>query len=620
MPKVLITVSSNELEASAMLTAEGRRAQGITPQEILDALKAKGVVYGIDETAVGALAESAATASRVCVARGTQPTRGKPAEVEVQFQENALVRAGQTLAILHAAEPAAPGRTVCGKKLPAPKVPERPVPAGENVEFSEEDRTLRACTPGYVATENHRIRVEPLVRLSDDRRMAAVRMYPHNGGAAGLTVADLEGLLREAGVVHGVHQAALQAVLGMLVSADGPTDWCLVAKGSDPIDGEDATLEFLVDAEAHAGLEMEDGRIDYRQRRESTPVTAGDLLVRKRPATAGTPGQTVTGEVLSPRPGQDRDVLVGENVQASPDGLTYTAAIDGMVLRDGDGIRVVNLLEVKGDVDFSTGSLNLEKSGVIVRGAIRSTFSVKAKDTVVVEDSIEDAIVESAADIDVAKGIVQGKLGSVTAGGCVRAAFAQNAEVLAGDSIEIRDSAFHSLLVAKNVVSVRQGKGVLVGGHTVAGQRIEVRVAGSKANTQTVLQVGLDYEAVKTLDQELQSVERGMAKVIGAGGDNLARYAKPGGAAPKDPRIRELLDAWRELEAKKQKLLSKRAGLLEEHAAEMGDDAVIVVGEIAHRGVKMIIGNASLQITDTVHGGGRFMYDSESGGIRRMDA
>ncbi len=52
----------------------------------------------------------------------------------------------------------------------------------------------------------------------------------------------------------------------------------------------------------------------------------------------------------------------------------------------------------------------------------------------------------------------------------------------------------------------------------------------------------------------------------------------------------------------------------------MGADAVIVVGEIVHHGVQMIIGNASLHITDTVHGGGRFVYDSESGGIRRMDA
>ncbi|MHC4106984.1 MAG: FapA family protein, partial [Planctomycetota bacterium] len=313
------------------------------------------------------------------------------------------------------------------------------------------------------------------------------------------------------------------------------------------------------------------------------------------------------------------NVLLGENVQASPDGLTYTAAIDGIVLRDGNRIRVINSYEVKGDVDFSSGSLDLEKSGVVVRGAIRSTFSVKANGTIVVEDSIEDAIVESTGDIEVAKGIVNGKLGSVTAGGCVRAAFAQYAEVLAGDSIEIRDSAFHSLLVAKNVVSVREGKGVLVGGHTVAGQRIEVRVAGSKANTQTVLQVGLDYEAVKAIDQELQVVEREMAKVVAAGGDNLAHYAKPGGSAPKDPRIRELLGSWREVQAKKQKLLSKRAGLLDECVAELGDDAVIVVGEIAHRGVKMIIGNASLQITDTVHGG-RFVYDSERGGIRRVDA
>ena len=226
-------------------------------------------------------------------------------------------------------------------------------------------------------------------------------------------------LLREAGVVHGVHQAALQAVLRMLVSASGPTDWCLVAKGSDPIDGEDATLEFLVDAEAHAGLEMEDGRIDYRQRRESPPVSVGELLVRKRPATAGTPGQTVTGEALAPRPGQDRNVLLGENVQASPDGLAYTAAIDGIVLQDGNRIRVIDSFEVKGNVDFSTGNLDLDKSGVLVRGSIRSTFSVKANGTIVVDDSIEDAIVESTVDIDVAKGIVQGKLGSVTAGGCV---------------------------------------------------------------------------------------------------------------------------------------------------------------------------------------------------------
>ena len=176
-----------------------RRAEGITPEEILDALKAEGVMYGIDEAAVETLAKSAATASRVCVARGTRPTQGKPAEVEVQFQENALVRAGQTLALLHPAEPAVPGRTVRGKELPAPKAPQHPVPAGENVEFNEADRTLRALTPGYVAQQNHRIRVEPLVRFSDDCIMAAVRMYPLNDGAASPTAADLQQLLAEAG-------------------------------------------------------------------------------------------------------------------------------------------------------------------------------------------------------------------------------------------------------------------------------------------------------------------------------------------------------------------------------------------------------------------------------------
>ncbi|MHC4447264.1 MAG: flagellar assembly protein A, partial [Planctomycetota bacterium] len=342
MPKVLITVSPNELEASAMPTAEGRRAEGITREEILEALKAKGVVYGIDEAAVETLASSAATAPRVCLARGTPPKGGQAAEVELQFQDNTLVSAGQTVAILHPAQPGAPGRTVRGKELPARKTPERPLPAGENVEFNDADNTLRALVPGYVAQANHRIRVEPLVQVSSDRMKAGVRMYPLNGGEPGLTVADLEVLLREAGVVHGICPDAIRAVIQFLASAAGPTDWYVVAQGSNPIDGEDATLEFLVDAEAHVGLEMEDGRIDYRHRRESPPVSTGDLLVRKRPATPGTPGRTVTGEALSPRPGQDRNVLLGENVQASPDGLTYTAAIDGIVLRDGNRIRVIN--------------------------------------------------------------------------------------------------------------------------------------------------------------------------------------------------------------------------------------------------------------------------------------
>ncbi len=614
MSKLLITISSDEMEAFA----EARNGVQITREEVMEALKAKGVVFGIDETAMAALTNSARAESRVCIALGTRPQGGRPAKVELRFDQDTLVRTGEILCLLDgAAEAPCPGRTVRDKELPAAEAPPPPQLELENVEFREEDGTWRSLVPGYVAKQGPRIRVEPLVRISDDRMTASVRMYPPKTGASPLTAERLGRLLQEAGVVHGFSEKVLQNFIKFMESSD-PTKWFIVARGSEPTHGRDAMIEFLSGAETRVGSELQDGRIDYRQQRETPAVKVGDPLVRKHPATAGSPGRTVTGEAVPARPGQDRDVEAGENVQASADGLTYVAGIEGIAVRDGNRIRVVDLLEVDGDVDFSTGDLDLEKSGLLVRGTIRSTFSVKAAGTIVVEDSIEDAIVESTENIEVGKGILNGKLGSVTAGACVRAVFTQNARVLAGDSIQIRDSAFHSILAAKKSISIREGKGVLVGGHAVAGQRVEVKVAGSKANPKTVLQVGLDYEAVRKIDKDLQAVEQALAKMMAAGGENLARFAGEGASAPKDPRVRELLGRWREQEGKKQTLLRTRATLLEKCEAEMGEDAMIVIEETAYRGVEIIIGDASHQITDTGPGG-RFVYDRQSREIKRFD-
>ena len=115
-----------------------------------------------------------------------------------------------------------------------------------------------------------------------------------------------------------------------------------MAQGTNPIRGEDASIEYKFDHKVKPGLLLEGGKMDYRERDLIQNVAVEQELAVKIPATPGTPGTTVTGDSIAPQPGKDLKLRPLENVGLSSDGVRLIATREGMAALDKDGgVRVV---------------------------------------------------------------------------------------------------------------------------------------------------------------------------------------------------------------------------------------------------------------------------------------
>jgi uncharacterized protein (DUF342 family) len=588
MARVEVTVAPSGMEATARASGE------VTEAEVREALRKAGVLHGIDDEQIREMSQPGASGEFV-VALGIPASPGVLPDVELLAPQGALVRKGAVLARLKGGEPPKAGRTVAGKEIPAPRPPPPALVAGEHVTVEGSD--FRAAVPGYASHEGHRVAVLPLVRISEDRMSAEV--VPRGPSPP---EAELREMLREAGVVSGI----LEERLRTLPAAGGPV---VVAVGQPPLPGQDASLRFAVDADTRAGTVSGNDRMDFHKQLSLPPVKAGDVLAFRIPATPGTAGSDVLGAVIPPSPGKDLPKPdAGENVQLSEDGLQYRAATEGIVYRRGHRFMVLRAFEVKADVDFSTGDIETPYD-VLVRRNIRSTFAVKAKGRIVVLDSVEDAIVESGADVEVRRGVIHSRVGHLAARGDVTAGYAQNAEVRAGGSISIRDGAVQCFLTAGRRIEVLGNKGVLLGGTAAAGEAVVVRVAGSNAGVKTVLRVGANFAALEPVEKQLQIIHAEMAKILAAAGeDNVAKFGAA--AQPQGPAAR-----WRQLEIKKQLFEVKRATLLK--TPIQGASASVEVGGMIFPGVELHFGNASLVIKEETPGG-RYILDAATGQIIRL--
>jgi hypothetical protein len=391
--------------------------------------------------------------------------------------------------------------------------------------------------------------------------------------------------LKAEGVVYGVLSEAVDAVL-----AAQTLDPVVVARGKTALDGQDARVEW------HAGKEgaalAESDAVDHRTQNSITMVEAGQVIAKKVPPVPGREGKTVTGVALAPEcEGRDEvSVRAGENIDVSEDGLEFSAAVDGHLLREGTSISIRELLKV-GDVGFGTGNLDCA-CDVMISGGVGQSFEVRGGKNILIKGSIEDAVVESNGSVDVGGGILHRAVGKVIAGGRVSAKYAQGARIRALGSIYLNDSALHSDLLAGKSITILKGKGALVGGHAQAGGRIEVKRLGCRANVRTVVQVGTDYREVREALEELAETR----KSLRAGGT----------ATDKD---------WKELEARKKSLEANAAEILESFALTGAKRrGSVKVALRAYPGVEVIIGDASL-VLKTEYNGGEFRLNPKTNTI-----
>ena len=287
-------------------------------------------------------------------------------------------------------------------------------------------------------------------------------------------------------------------------SKNNPKEYkVIVAQGTKPIAPTAPRAELKFESTADKN-EVGEEQIDFRSISSIVNVIEGQLLVIIEKGRAGIPGTDIFGnEIPVGLPGE-APIKAGKNVRISDDGVKFFSEIEGWVIFENNVIKVDNVYNIPGDVDYNTGNIS-SLGTVIIKGAVKDGFKVEATGDIVV-NTVESAELVAEGNITIKSGI-QGRGGAlIKCKGNLYSKFIEQANVECEGDVIVAEAIMHSNILAKgNIIVLKGKKGWIVGGKYRAGTVIAAKTIGSKVATLTQLDVGYDpfvkLELEKTLEK-----------------------------------------------------------------------------------------------------------------------
>ncbi len=347
--------------------------------------------------------------------------------------------------------------------------------------------------PGDTANENKDESMN--IFIQQDKMKVFCRFHKPVGEGQLLTYDQIMRELKVAGVVFGIQDDEIKDFLN---DRQYEVDY-IIAIGRAMELGKNGSIELRFDTNSNLTPEVdESGNVDYKNLNLVNQVKKGDILAVKIPHSVGADGQDVLGHVVPAVPGKAANFVYGKNVYVSEDGLNLISNVDGHVTYKSDKIAVSEVLEIKEDVDLSTGNIKFNGQ-VLVHGSVKSGFNIQCKGDVIVEGSVEDAVIVSGGDVIVKRGVQGGGKGVITAKKNLIAKFIENATVIAGGDVK-SESVLYSQVTCNGNLHILGKKGMLTGGRMQVLGSIDAVSVGSNMGTATRIELGIDQQTKKEYD------------------------------------------------------------------------------------------------------------------------
>jgi len=289
------------------------------------------------------------------------------------------------------------------------------------------------------------------------------------------------------------------------------------AWGQPPVNGMDGQVADLFPRKIEWKLIVdENNRVDYTALDLFHNVNEGDVICQITLPTPGVAGRSVRDEELPAKDGRPAHVPKGRNTHVTEEGEALVSSITGQVEFSDKNFQVKPVLEIAGDVDFSTGNINFV-GNVHIHGDICNGFTVRAMGSVTVDGVVEACSVEAGGDVVVGLGVQGDSQAVIRAQRSVFAKYLENCCVCAKESLRT-DSIINSEVYCDGAVEVRSGRMTVVGGTIRAGQGVSAGTIGSRVECHTNILLGgqpcgdfdrslLEQEA-KELKREMKQTER----------------------------------------------------------------------------------------------------------------
>ena len=373
-------------------------------------------------------------------------------------------------------------------------------------------KRLERVLPGGWREPLHSEDAEVVVYVPRDQLSAWVIVYPPGGSGRALNQKMLSEALERERISFGVDRELLERLPDQ---RDCYFSLRMVARGRLPVHGKDGYVEELFPRTAERKYVVnEQNQVDYTALNLVQNVNKGDVICRITPPSEGTPGKPVRGEDIPARSGKTPEVPKGRNTALSEDGRALVALMSGHVQFTGRGFEIRTILDIFGDVDFSTSNLN-HLGDIHIHGDVRSGFTVRAMGSVTVDGVIEDTSVEAGGDLIVRGGVQGNGRAVVRSHQNIYARYLESCDVYAKGDLN-SDCVISCNIYCDGSLQVTTGHGSIVGGRIRAGGSIRAVSVGARSEIRTEITLGghpcEDVEREEVL-RELQDMERDWAKI-----------------------------------------------------------------------------------------------------------
>ncbi len=349
-----------------------------------------------------------------------------------------------------------------------------------------------------------------------------MQLYVHSDGllaevsfnmsAAELSQASKESLIKELAALLDSNGIVFGTDLSFMKEDLVPGRTYVAARGIPAIDGQDAVIKMyeLTEARPEVG---EGGKVDFYEMKLINRVKPGDWLGERIEATNGTPGKTVKGEEIKPRPGKTAPLLYDRNTVAevhSTHKTTLVSKLVGAVNYTNNRISVSNHMEIDGDAGIATGNIKFD-GFVTIKGTINDGFSVEATKDIEINGQYGlgkvKSLVSTKGSIYIKGGVSSRETVEIKAAKNIYVKFADNARLICGETAHIGYYSINSDIIARDVI-FDSSNGQVIGGYIKSEIRISVPICGSEMERRTTLEVtGFNRQAlVRRLDEVFHEI------------------------------------------------------------------------------------------------------------------
>ncbi|KMQ52180.1 hypothetical protein CHISP_0861 [Chitinispirillum alkaliphilum] len=550
---IKIFISGDSMHASLTIEA-GLNKELLSLELLKDSLTLAGVVEGIKESALVSAVEKWPTHNGMykieTVAQGTPPLphHEGPFTMKVKYlNSKKMVEDAKgvhyywefakicdtteridpetVIAERSSGTPSIPGKTVGGELLFNDEIVERKINLDGGVRLSDDGTQIIATITGVAFCIDDTIGAIPIdyngsveLEVKPDNMAASLMVHPPGSKGSAPGTGEIYTLLQNQGITHGIIKEEIEKTVKNMSSGISPSQPVVIAKGTEPVNGENGKIKYLVSIETSLKPKVnENGVADYKNVDIIVPVAKGRKLAQLISPQKGTPGVDVRGNEKAASDGKAAQLPIGQNTEQSreePDFLIAT--IDGIVKYDGSNINIFEGYVVEGDVDFSTGNIKYEKS-VTINGDVHSGFKIECGGDLQVGGTIEDCNLEIGGNVLCKYGFIgQGK-GVLEAKGDVNLGFIKNQTVKSRGNVNIAKEALNSIIFSRKSVEIHGGSLSVAGGSITARHSIVLNVVGNSSGIRTHLEVGIDYalgEEMRRIDLQLEELHLNLKKVL----------------------------------------------------------------------------------------------------------